>query len=348
MIQFLGESTIQSVILCKIFPLKHLRILFFLLTVFASSALQAQRGFATGGSIGLSYTALPERPFKDTSGSFGYQAIGLHVSIPVLGNRNKAVEGLAAGATTHFYEISAHGNIESFQPTIGFIAAQRQFYNASAGLGGLFYACNKNIILANASIGLASDQYVIENHDMALRFSGSFIVNHIQRSNLMFQYGLVFTYAYGRPLLLPALGFRKKFAKTWSLAAILPVSIQLSDRINKNLSWNLFVRPAGNRFQFQNQGNFSTESKTLYMQFRQFELGTSMNYRISMHFGIIAEAGLLAAGKLKFTESFDSKIVLAQQNLQPGFKGKLTLRYLLPHKKAAPGNLDNMEGEMMQ
>ncbi len=63
---------------------------------------------------------------------------------------------------------------------------------------------------------------------------------------------------------------------------------------------------------------------------------------------MVAEAGLLVGGKIKFTESFNNKIVLAQQNLQPGFKGKITLRYLLPHKKAAPGNLDNMEGEMMQ
>jgi Domain of unknown function (DUF6268) len=301
----------------------------------------------TGGSIGISYTALPSQSFKDTSGGFGYHAFGINATIPLFGNRHKILEHALQDGKPHFYQVSARANFESSHSNIDFIESPRTIYQASAGLSGLFFNGKKNIILADLSMGVASDRQAIQSSDAKYRFSGAFIVNHMQNTSLTWQYGIVVSYAYGRPLPLPVLGIRKKFAKTWSFSAVLPVSVQVTDRLNKNMNISFLIRPAGNRYQLQNQHDFNTASPTVYMQLRQFELGLSYLYRFTKQFSFGAEAGLLAGGKLKFTEVNDFKTVLYQTGMKPGARFRLSLRYQLPHKKAAGNNVD-MEGEMFR
>jgi hypothetical protein len=307
----------------------------------------AQRMDLTGGSVGVSYTAEPSQSFKDTSGGFKYQALGININVPLFGNRYKRNENILRDGKPHFYEISVHAALESYQSTIDFIEATRNIYQASAGLSGLFFTKKKNIILADANIGIASDILTVRASAQKYRFSGLFIVNHIQNASLTWQYGIVMNYAYGRPLPLPVLGIRKKFGSTWTLSAILPVSVQVTDRLNKNMNIGFLLRPSGNRFQLQNQNDFNTTSSNVYMQLRQFELGTNYLYKFTRQFSFTAEAGLLAGGKLKFTEADDSKTVLYQTGLKPGVRFRLGLRYRLPHQ-LIKGNDVDMGGEMFR
>ncbi len=308
----------------------------------------SQRMDLTGGSIGISYTVLPTQSLKDTSGGFGYHAFGVNLNIPLFGNRYKIVANTLQDGHPHFYQVSGHANFESMQSNIGFITpASRTIYQAGAGFGGLFYNGKKNIILADLNMGISSDGLAIKNDDLKFRYSGSFIVNHIHNSTVMYQYGLVLNYAFGRPLPLPVLGIRKKFAKNWTFSAILPVSLQLADRLNKKMSVSVSIRPSGNRFQLENRQNFNTTSSSVYMQLRQFELGLSYQYRFAKQFSFGAEAGLLAGGKLRFTEPNDNKTIIYQSGIKPGARFRFSLRYHLPHKKTA-GNKMDIENELLR
>ena len=306
-----------------------------------------QKGDATGGSVSISSTLEPKQSFKDTTGGFGYHSFNANISVPLFGNRNKIMENIAEGGHLRFYQTSIHGGFESFNPTIDFIKTQHNFYTASLGLGGVFFNGKKNIILVDAAIGFAADGLTIQNGDLQYRFSGLFIVNHIHSQSTSYQYGVIFTYAYGRPLPLPVLGIRKKLSDKWSFAALLPVSIQFTDKLNKEMRLTFLLKPAGNRFQFQNQNDFNTTSSTVFMQLRQFELGISYQYRFAKQFSFGAEAGLVGGGNLKFTEINDSKTVLYQTGVNSGAKFRLSLRYNLPHKKALGSNMD-MDGEMFK
>lgn len=300
----------------------------------------AQRMDPAGGSIGISYTGAPAQSFKDTSGGFGYHAFGINIHVPLFGNRNQVIENMEQDGKPHFYQVAGHAGFETFRSTIGFIKEQRNFYTASAGLGGTFSGGKKNIILADASIGIASDGAVIKSNDVKYRFSGLFIVNHRHSATVMYQYGLVFTYAYGRPLPLPVLGIRKKISSTWAVSAILPVSLQFINKLNKDMSIGFLIRPAGNRFQLQNKNDFATTSSNVFLQLRQFELGVSWQYRFARQFSLGAEAGLLGGGKLKFTEPENRKLILYTASTKPGARFRLSLRYHLPHKKAGVGNTE--------
>ncbi len=321
-------------------------ILFLVLAQYSFSQF-AQRMDLTGGSIGASYTAMPVRPFKDTTGGFGYHAFGGNINLPLFGNRNKVAQNFSETKRIHFYQTSFHAGFESLNSTIGFVQTQRNFYTASAGLGGLFYNGKKNIFLIDASVGFASDQFVFQNNETQYRFTGSFIVNHIHSSSVMYFYGIAFSYAYGRPLPLPVLGIRKKFSKKLPMTAILPLSVDFTDRMNKDMSLNFLLRPSGNRFQFENKNDFDTSSSTVYMQLRQFELGASYIWRFAKQFSLGAEAGLLGGGNMKFTEINNSKAVLYETGIKGGAKFRVSIRYRFPHKKALPENLD-FENEMFR
>jgi hypothetical protein len=307
----------------------------------------AQRMDMTGGGIGASYTVMPTRSFKDTTGGFGYQAFGGSLNLQLFGNRNKIAQNISDNKSPHFYQTSFHAGFESLNSTIGFVQTQRSFYTASAGLGGLFYNGKKNIFLIDASVGFASDQFVFQNNDVQYRFTGSFIVNHIHSASVMYFYGIAFSYAYGRPLPLPVLGIRKKFSKKWSMTAILPLSVDFTDRMNKDMSLNFLLRPLGNRFQFENKNDFDTSSSTVYMQLRQFELGTSYIWRFAKQFSFSAEAGLLGGGNVKFTEINSPKTILYESGIKGGTKFRFSIRYLFTQKKATPENLD-FENEMFR
>jgi hypothetical protein len=320
----------------------------FLLILFSYRGF-AQRMDATGSSISVNYTVLPTHSFKDTTGGFGFNAVGANINIPLFGNRNKIINNVVQDGTPHFYQIATHEGFEALYSTIGFIQTQRTFYTASAGLGGLFYNGKKNVFLVDASIGIASDGLTIQNNDQQYRFSGSFIVNHIHSTSTSYLYGIVLTYAYGRPLPLPVLGIHTKFSKSWSFSAILPVSIQFTDRFNKDMSLAFGIRPSGNRFQFQNKNDFdSSTSSTVYMQLRQFQLAATYTYRFSKSFSFSAEAGLLAGGNLKFTEQNDRKIILSQEDVKAGTKFRVSLRYHLPRKKITGNNNIDIDNEMFR
>ena len=86
----------------------------------------------------------------------------------------------------------------------------------------------------------------------------------------------------------------------WTFSTILPVEISFIDRINAKTGLSFSIRPSGNRFQFDNQSNFATASSTVYLQLREFHLGTSLFYKFAKDFTISGEAGLLLGGKMNF------------------------------------------------
>jgi len=317
--------------------------------IFAIAALLAfattsfsQGNNGSAGSVGISFQTLPNRDFKDTTGKFGYNNLGINLTVPLFGNKNKIMDGLATGdiSSLHFYRTSLHANFESLPNTIGFITNVSPFYTGSAGLG-LLYGSKKNIFIANANIGMAADEQVIKNNDIRYRFSGAFIVNNRHSATTTYIYGIAFSYTYGRALPLPVLGIRKKFSadSKWSISGILPLSVKVTDKMNKNSSLSFYLKPNGNKFQIANQGNFATTSSFASMQLRQFQLGVGYNYKMGEHFNLSADAGLLFGGKLKFTEYNDRKVVLSEAAIKPGPSIKIGLRYRFSKKR------DKMEDE---
>lgn len=284
------------------------------------------QGMATAGSssIGISYTLEPERNFKNTSGGYKYSAVGMNAKIPLFGKRTIA--------TGHFFETSLQADLQTTSTSFGFINNDRNFLHGSLGLGAVMFNGGKNMYIMNVATGIAADKDVISKNNTRYRFSGAFIVNHQHSSTTIYQYGVVFTYAYGKPLPLPILGIRTKLSANWTFSTILPAEVSFTDKLNTKMGLNFSIRPAGNRYQFDNQANFSTTSSTVFLQLREFQLSTALNYKLSREFSITGDAGFLVGGRLRFTEQDDVNTSLFETTVKPGVILRVSLRYRFPRK----------------
>ena len=301
---------------------KHVIGLLFILFSVKSMA----QGFSSfnGGSIGFTSTIEPERKYKDSVGSYQYHSIGFNARVPLFGKHDKT--------TKHFYETSLNTELQSSSASYGFLRNSSAFIHGSLGLGAIIYNGGKNILMANAAIGIAADQFTFDNNNTRYRFSGSFIVNHLHSSTTIYQYGAALTYAYGRPLLLPILGIRTKISSSWTLSAILPAELSFIDKLNAKTGLSFSLRPSGNRFQFNNQGYFNTSSSTLYLQLREFQLGTAIYYKLTKDFTVSGDVGFLVGGKLQFTKQDSPSTVLYKTALNAGSVIRFSLRYRIPRK----------------
>ncbi len=286
-----------------------------------------------GGSIGVSYTLEPQRKFKDATGGYQYSAAGINARIPLFRNKGKT--------PGHFFETSLQADLQTTSATFGFINNSRNFLNGSLGLGGIIYNGGKNILVMNAAIGLAADKDVIDKSNTRYRFSGAFIVNHQHSIKTVYQYGIAFTYAFGKPLPLPILGIRTKLPGNWTFSTILPVEVSFIDKLSSKAGLSFSIRPAGNRYQFDNQANFSTSASTVFLQLREFQVGAAFNYKCSKEFILSADAGFLLGGKMQFTEQDDPKNIVFTTGVKPGGIFRVSARYRFPRKT------ENMRGNKM-
>jgi len=287
-------------------------------------------GSFSNGSIGVSYILEPQRKLRNTNSGYQYNAIGINAKIPLFGNRSTN--------PGHFYETSLQADLQKTATTFGYINNTRNFINGSVGVGTVIYSGGKNMYLMTAAVGLAADNDVISKSNTRYRFSGSFMVNHQHSSKTIYQYGAVFTYAFGKPLPLPILGIRTKLSANWTFSTILPVEISFIDKISTKTGLSFFIRPSGNRFQVDNQGNFGTTSSTVYLQLREFQVGTTLYYKFCKDFTVSGEAGLLLGGKINFTEQDDIKKILFETGVKPGGQFRISVRYRIPGKTAMQGN----------
>ena len=187
--------------------------------------------------------------------------------------------------------------------------------------------------MANASVGIATDQFTIDKNNTNYRFTGSFIVNHLHSNKTIYQYGATVTCLYGTPLLFPILGIRTKIAKNWTFSTILPAEISFINKINTQTGLIFSLRPSENRFQFDNQGNVNTNLSSLFLQVRQFQLGTAVFYKLSKSFMLNGDVGFLVGGKFQFTEQETPSNILYKTTLNAGTVFRLSLRYRIPRKK---------------
>lgn len=299
-----------------------------LISMFKMAVSQGTFSF-TGSNIGLTYTLAPERGFKNAAGGYGYHTTGINTKLRLFG---KHVTG-----ATGFYDVFLQGNLQATTASFGFLKNDREFLGGSLGVGMAMFNGHKNFYLVDFSAGASAEKTIIDRGDTRYRMSGAFIVNHLHSTTTIYQYGLALTYAYGRPLVLPVIGIRTKLSTNWTFSTILPVEASFTDKLSNKLRLAFSIRPSGNRFQFANEGNFTSPSKDVFLQLREFLVGAALHYTSGHDFTFSAETGLLVGGSLKFAEQDDTKSTVYEMGVKPGALFRLSARYRLPRKSIAGG-----------
>lgn len=168
---------------------------------------------------------------KKDSNELKINRLNLGLILPFGGKAKLSLKELSAGYKQSFFSmnmgvrnVSSH-ELKSSQSQIANFNISLTHLNLRVGKGTLFYTFNLGVLneLQNNSkmnlFGMAAMAYVQ--------------VKGLRKQNI---YGAALTYSFGKFLPVPIFGFNRKISEKMDLQVLLPVSIELTHRINGKMS----------------------------------------------------------------------------------------------------------------
>jgi hypothetical protein len=163
------------------------------------------------------------------------------------------------------------------------------------------------------------------------RYTGTLLYSRMNAKKLRWNYGLAYSYVYGKGLVLPLIGFIYKPDSHQTWRAVLPFLFSYQYKSQSNI-FTLAWHPAGGRNAITSPwGNYSGEN--LQLNYRQSMLGFRYGRRF-FQVGIIGlEAGLCS--KARITLYADTWLTNQKLTTEPGFYSGLFFRLPLYRAKGS-------------
>lgn len=265
---------------------------------------------------------------NDTNGnSFSYAKAQLGFVYPLISRRFALTNDLNYKA----YAVLLNANASYALPDYSFLETNHQLVSAVAGPSIIYNTGNKNTWLAGFNVGMAQDISLLSNTE--IRFTGHALFKHKTSGNFSYHIGVVYTFAYGRPLPLPLLGCVIRTTSKSKLKISLPLSIAYYYKTNQFDMLTLFIQPDGDQYNFSaidDSAFAGVNPLTLRMRYRSFKAGLSYKIGVSDRFFLTPEVGLSLRRKISFSDgAIGDKTTFYSGDVKPFPYIKVGLRYLL-------------------
>jgi hypothetical protein len=257
--------------------------------------------------LAVSLTETPRAQTDSLGGEYGSFGGFVAASFPLQqGPRFRLYGGLRFGADAADFD---------------FLKEKRTLYSAHASLSAWVRAGEKDSLVFSLSPGFAEDEHTLSNP--RLRFSGAALGTRRSSPTLFLEYGLIYSYVYGRGRLLPVFGVRWQPEPGWVVSALLPVSVRVRRRVGPTASVGLLAAPMGERVRFQNAGEFPGQPSTVNLRLRQYRIAAEAVFRAGRQATLSLEAGALVARKISFANNDDDFV---ESSLKSAPYGRLSVR----------------------
>jgi Domain of unknown function (DUF6268) len=255
----------------------------------------------------VSVTGIPRAETDSLGGQFGSFGGFLDGTFPAG----------AAGRVRFFGRLRLGADSADF----GFLHEKRTLYSAHAGLTAWLGSGGRDSFLVSLGPSIAEDEHTIGSP--RLRFAGAALGVHRSSPQLFLDYGLIYSYAYGRGRLLPAFGVRWEPERGWVVSALLPVAVSVRRRVGPTASVGLLAAPMGERVRFQNAGEFPGQPSIVNLRLRQYRIAAEAVFRAWRQAALSLEAGALVARKISFANNDDDFV---ESSLKSAPYGRLSVR----------------------
>ncbi len=205
---------------------------------------------------------------------------------------------------------------------ISFLTRRHTVYRADVRPAAIWAVSDRDIFLVSIGAGFSEDQETIRNP--RLRATALVLGNHRASETRSYQYGLAYSYVFGRGRLLPLAGFRWRPAPDWLVSAMVPFVISVRHGVSSGAAVGLLVAPHGNEVRFSNSGDFPGQPDTVHFRLRELKIGGEADLRIARSVLARLEAGALVARQLRFADG-DNEFL--KTSLRPAAYAQLTLRW---------------------
>jgi Domain of unknown function (DUF6268) len=233
------------------------------------------------------YSAASPREFQGTDGSFATGSMMIGGVFPLY--RDEADS--RGGATTYF--VLGRARMTTLNEDISFLASPHSVYNPRLGLTGGIATTNHHLYLLTIGGGFSEDENAVTKP--VFRPNGSLLGKYQLDESFAFIYGLSYSYAFDRGLLLPMLGVHTSLGKSFALHVVLPFSFNVEYVDTPDLHFGLAVRASGDQIHVNENDFAASQNSPLYLKIAQVQSGISVTANISGPLWIQGEAGILTS-----------------------------------------------------
>lgn len=253
---------------------------------------------------------------EDASGSFRLFTGSVDASFPLYSDPAAPAGGLPS------FRLVGNVGFSSGEADISFLTRRHTLYRADVRPAGIWAMSEKDTLLISVGARISEDQETIRNP--SLRASALVLGSHRGSEDRSYQYGLAYSYVFGRGRLFPLLGLRWRPAPRWLVTAVLPFVLSVRHVVSSTAAVGLLVAPTGNEARFGNLGDFPGQPATINFRVRQFKIGGEGDLRIAHSVRARLEVGALVARQLRFA---DGNTEFFKTNVRPAAYSQLTLRW---------------------
>jgi hypothetical protein len=251
----------------------------------------------------LTFTGItvPKESFSDSDIEGNYKSSNLHLlaNIPLGPTHFKEGGGLigwqpmltlGAGATDQTFEVPG-------------VDRQPRLYDGLLNASVVLLSSKPNLHYISLGTSFAEDEDSVSNPD--LRGSALYLGTYKKSQAWTFVYGGVYSFIYGRGLLLPAFGIIWTPNDNWTLSGILPFGWRLSQKLGETTFLNYVLWVSGQRYGFENDGTFTVPAEfrqdKVYERVREQHVGVEFEMGRGRPVSFLAQAGFAVARKIGFT-----------------------------------------------
>jgi hypothetical protein len=261
--------------------------------VFLPESLILAQGLATEDHLSLDFlrpqivagfSDVSARLFKNLDGTYDATSVTLEAAIPVYQDFSPPSDRLTS------YLLIARGQFSAVKPEISFLTYSRSLYLSTVGLTGGIRTPSGHLYLLTLNAGAAEDDEAISHP--RIRPTGSLLGKYQLKDSFSFIYGISYSYAFDRGLLLPMLGAHCVLGEDFEMHVVLPYSFELEYEEIQNLLFGLVVRANGNQVHINDDRNFPPQSLPLYLKSAQVQAAFSVSVGLGQHWWLCGEAGV--------------------------------------------------------
>ncbi len=238
---------------------------------------------------------------KDSIGNYGYTLLNFNASIPLYKSKFKK-------ENPKFFLIKLTPTFSYQSLDLSFLKNKQNIFRIGTSVSSITYNGKKSIYIANINAFIANDDYTI--YHPQVRYSGAFMYQYIKSKKISYNLGLIYTYNFGRGILLPILGLNIKTDKHTGFNINLPLGITYFNRNNNKYFYKISLKPRGNVATLTNQfGEFNTQANTVVLRQRESTLNYLGIFKPSDKFNFTFQAGLALNRHLYMSENTSGVLV---------------------------------------
>lgn len=159
-------------------------------------------------------------------------------------------------------------------------------FQASTGLMGVTYRRKLNVLFYVANVGVQESERTLSR--FSLNATGVLGIAKIKKLKHVFLYGLVGTYQFGRPFIVPFLGGMIKFSKHVQLTCILPAQLKMTVKIKDGFALDFGAYVNGVAFGLPNQQELNQKD---VFNFGALRTAAQVKKKFSNRFSMYLESG---------------------------------------------------------